>query len=133
MPYRLKHWLDLVVQVGVTVKVNENFEYIGQVTGRPLQMIIASGSPYESRFPSRGGRDQNRLHVVLPQPYFPLYRVYGYSHVTGHAYGHSGAGYGCHGGKVRGGRDGSGKNLLTKSILPALIFAIVAPAYGEEE
>ena len=51
LPYRLKHWLDLVVQVGVTVKINEQFEYIGQITGRPLQMIIASGSPYESRFP----------------------------------------------------------------------------------
>lgn len=51
VPYRLKHWIDLVVQVGVTVKVNENFEYVGQVTGRPLQMIIASGSPYENRFP----------------------------------------------------------------------------------
>lgn len=50
-PYRLKHWIDLVVQVGVTVKVNENFEYVGQVTGRPLQLIIASGSPYENRFP----------------------------------------------------------------------------------
>ncbi len=51
LPYRLKHWIDLVVQVGTTVKVNEKFEYIGQVTGRPLQMIIASGSPYEDRFP----------------------------------------------------------------------------------
>lgn len=51
MPYRLKQWIDLVVQVGATVKVNEKFEYIGQITGRPLQMIIASGSPYENRFP----------------------------------------------------------------------------------
>lgn len=51
VPYRLKHWIDLVVQVGVTVKVNEKFEYIGQVTGRPLQMIFASGSPYENHFP----------------------------------------------------------------------------------
>ena len=51
VPYRLKHWIDLVVQVGATVKVNEKFEYIGQITGRPLQMIFASSSPYENRFP----------------------------------------------------------------------------------
>jgi len=51
VPYRLKHWIDLVVQVGVTVLVNKNFEYMGQISGRPLQMIIASGSHYEDRFP----------------------------------------------------------------------------------
>ncbi|WP_321325393.1 NAD(P)H-dependent oxidoreductase [uncultured Parasphingorhabdus sp.] len=51
IPYRLKHWIDLVVQVGASVMVNEKFEYIGQITDRPLQMILASGSPYENRFP----------------------------------------------------------------------------------
>ena len=51
IPYRLKHWLDLVVQVGASVMVNEKFEYVGQITGRPLQMVLASGSLYEMRFP----------------------------------------------------------------------------------
>lgn len=51
IPYRLKHWLDLVVQVGATVLVNQKFEYVGQITGVPIQMILASGSPYEMRFP----------------------------------------------------------------------------------
>ncbi len=51
IPYRLKHWIDLVVQVGASVMVNENREYIGQITGRPLQMVLASGSLYEERFP----------------------------------------------------------------------------------
>lgn len=51
IPYTLKHWIDLVCQVGVTVLVNEKFEYVGQITGVPLQMILASGSPYEMRFP----------------------------------------------------------------------------------
>ena len=51
IPYRLKHWIDLVVQVGASVMVNEKFEYIGQITDRPLQMVLASGSPYENRFP----------------------------------------------------------------------------------
>ncbi len=51
IPYALKHWIDLVCQVGVTVLVNRKFEYVGQVTGIPLQMVLASGSPYEMRFP----------------------------------------------------------------------------------
>jgi FMN-dependent NADH-azoreductase len=51
IPYRLKHWIDLVVQVGATVLVNDKFEYIGQITDRPLQMVLSSGSPYEMRFP----------------------------------------------------------------------------------
>lgn len=51
IPYRLKHWIDLVVQVGVSVMVNKEGEYIGQITDRPLQMVLASGSPYEMRFP----------------------------------------------------------------------------------
>ncbi|AWZ01987.1 FMN-dependent NADH-azoreductase [Rhodobiaceae bacterium] len=51
IPYRLKHWIDLVVHVGATVLVNDKFEYIGQITDRPLQMVLASGSPYEMRFP----------------------------------------------------------------------------------
>ena len=51
IPYRLKHWIDLVVQVGVSVMVNEQREYVGQITGIPLQMVLASGSPYQMRFP----------------------------------------------------------------------------------
>lgn len=51
IPYRLKQWIDLVVQVGVSVMVNKDFEYVGQITDRPLQMVLASGSPYEMRFP----------------------------------------------------------------------------------
>ena len=51
IPYRLKQWIDLVVQVGVSVMVSQKFEYVGQITDRPLQMVLASGSPYEARFP----------------------------------------------------------------------------------
>lgn len=51
IPYRLKHWIDLVVQVGVSVMVNKQGEYIGQITDIPMQMVLASGSPYETRFP----------------------------------------------------------------------------------
>ena len=54
IPWRLKQWIDVVTHVGETVHVEVKDGvgvYIGQITGRPLQMILASGSPYEMRFP----------------------------------------------------------------------------------
>jgi len=51
IPYRLKHYLDLVCQPGLSFYVNEKAEYIGTITGKPIQFVLASGSPYEVRFP----------------------------------------------------------------------------------
>ncbi len=66
LPYRLKHWLDLVVQVGVTVLVNEKFEYIGQLIGRRVQIITSSGSSYEERFPlPTDGTKTDFMHPYL--------------------------------------------------------------------
>ena len=52
IPYRLKHWIDLVCQPGLTFVVNGQGEYVGLVRDRPLQLILASGSPYAPRFPN---------------------------------------------------------------------------------
>lgn len=51
IPYRLKHWIDLVCQPGLTFYVNARGEYVGLIEGRPLQLVLASGSPYAPRFP----------------------------------------------------------------------------------
>lgn len=51
IPYRLKHYLDLVCQPGLTFYVNEKAQYIGTITGKPIQFVLSSGSPYEVRFP----------------------------------------------------------------------------------
>jgi FMN-dependent NADH-azoreductase len=51
IPYRLKHYIDLVCQPGLTFYVNGKGEYVGMVRDRPLQLILASGSPYATRFP----------------------------------------------------------------------------------
>lgn len=53
MPYPLKHYLDIICQPGVTFTMNEQGEYIGLVTGKPLQLIISSGSEYPERFPQK--------------------------------------------------------------------------------
>ena len=50
IPYRLKHYLDLVCQPGLSFYVSEG-QYIGMITGKPMQFILASGSPYALRFP----------------------------------------------------------------------------------
>ena len=54
IPYRLKHYIDLVCQPGLTFYVDAQARYIGTITGRPIQFILASGSPYEVRFPLEG-------------------------------------------------------------------------------
>ena len=51
IPYRLKHYLDLVCQPGLSFYVNEKGEYIGTITGKPIQFVLASGSPYKIGFP----------------------------------------------------------------------------------
>jgi len=51
LPYKLKHYLDLVCQPGLTFYVDDKGEYVGMLSGRPLQFVLASGSPYADRFP----------------------------------------------------------------------------------
>jgi len=51
IPYRLKQYLDIVCQPGLSFYVNEQAQYIGLITDKPIQFILASGSPYAVRFP----------------------------------------------------------------------------------
>lgn len=51
IPYRLKHYLDVVVQPGLSFYVNRRGEYVGMIRDKPLQLVIASGSAYAARFP----------------------------------------------------------------------------------
>lgn len=51
IPYRLKQWLDVVVQPGLTFGVNRKGEYVGLLKNKRMQLILASGSAYQERFP----------------------------------------------------------------------------------
>ena len=51
IPFRLKQYFDIVCQPGLTFYVSAEGEYIGMITGKPIQFIMASGSPYPARFP----------------------------------------------------------------------------------
>lgn len=55
LPYRLKHYLDVIIQPGFAFYVNRQREYIGMLRDKPLQLIIASGSAYADEFPRADG------------------------------------------------------------------------------
>lgn len=46
IPYRLKQYLDIVVQPGLTFTFDPEKGYSGLITGRPLQLLLASGGEY---------------------------------------------------------------------------------------
>lgn len=51
IPYRLKQYIDVIVQPALTFYVNRQGEYKGMLKDRPIQMILSSGSEYAMRFP----------------------------------------------------------------------------------
>lgn len=51
IPYRLKQYLDVVVQPGLTFGVNRKGEYVGLLKNKKMQLLLASGSRYQPRFP----------------------------------------------------------------------------------
>lgn len=51
VPYRLKQYIDIVCQPGVSFYVNREGRYVGMIRGKPLQLILSSGSEYAARFP----------------------------------------------------------------------------------
>ncbi len=54
IPYRLKHYLDIIIQPGLTFAFDPEKGYSGLVTGKPLQLIMASGGEYPSGTPAAG-------------------------------------------------------------------------------
>lgn len=51
IPYRLKQYLDVVVQPGLTFGVNRRGEYVGLLKNKKMQLLLSSGSRYKPRFP----------------------------------------------------------------------------------
>lgn len=46
IPYRLKQYIDIVVQPGLTFSYDAKSGYSGLITGKPAQLILASGGEY---------------------------------------------------------------------------------------
>jgi FMN-dependent NADH-azoreductase len=54
IPYRLKQYLDVIIQPGYTFSFDPEKGYSGLVTGKPLQLILASGGEYPGGSPAAG-------------------------------------------------------------------------------
>ena len=46
IPYRLKHYIDIIVQPGQTFTVDESGGYKGLITGKPICVVYARGGEY---------------------------------------------------------------------------------------
>lgn len=46
IPYKLKHFIDVITQSGLTFNYSEEQGYRGLVTGKPVTLIYTSGSGY---------------------------------------------------------------------------------------
>jgi FMN-dependent NADH-azoreductase len=51
IPYRLKQYLDVIVQPSLTVAYSPETGYTGLITGRPLMLILSRGGAYQSGNP----------------------------------------------------------------------------------
>ncbi len=51
VPYRLKQYMDVIVQPSLTVAFSPATGYTGLVTGRPLMLILARGGVYQTGNP----------------------------------------------------------------------------------
>jgi FMN-dependent NADH-azoreductase len=54
IPYRLKQYIDILVQPGLTFKVNEEGNYQGLVENKSVFIVYSSGGEYKKGTPSEG-------------------------------------------------------------------------------
>ncbi len=52
MPYRLKHWFDVILQPGLTFAWTPEDGYRGLVTGRPAQLVLSRAGEYTPPAPA---------------------------------------------------------------------------------
>ena len=64
IPYRLKHWIDVVVQPSYTFSFDPEKGYSGKVTGRPLALLLARGGEYAPGTEA-GAADHQRTYLEL--------------------------------------------------------------------
>lgn len=65
IPYKLKHFIDIVTQPGLTFTVSPTDGYVGLVTGKPVTVIYARGGTYPTGSPAAA--------MDLQMPYMQLW------------------------------------------------------------
>ena len=51
LPYELKHYIDLLVQPGLSFGMNAELEHIGLLDDRPVQLVLSRSSPLPENSP----------------------------------------------------------------------------------
>ncbi|MEZ5372957.1 MAG: NAD(P)H-dependent oxidoreductase [Microthrixaceae bacterium] len=66
IPYRLKHWLDIVVQPLISFTVNDQGEHVGVIgVGKQAQLILTRSSAYDGRSPEMVDHQQSYLEYLF--------------------------------------------------------------------
>ncbi|GGC47428.1 FMN-dependent NADH-azoreductase [Chelatococcus reniformis] len=60
IPYKLKHWFDLIIQPGLTFRFDPDQGYIPLLKDRPTMVIVASGSDFVT------GMNRGRIDMATP-------------------------------------------------------------------
>lgn len=60
VPYKLKHWIDLVSQPGLTFRFEPSRGYIPLLQNRPTLIVVASGSDFAT------GMNRGRIDMATP-------------------------------------------------------------------
>ena len=51
LPYELKHYIDILVQPGLSFGVNADFEHVGLLEDRPVQLVLTRSSSFPEGSP----------------------------------------------------------------------------------
>ena len=65
IPYRLKQYIDVIVQPGLTFNYSPDTGYEGLVTGRPARLILARGGDYSTDETAAMDMQKSYLELVL--------------------------------------------------------------------
>jgi FMN-dependent NADH-azoreductase len=66
IPYKLKHWIDVVVQPGLTFSFDPDSGYNGLVTGKPAALLLSRGGDYGAGSGQEGfDRQEPYLRSIL--------------------------------------------------------------------
>ena len=65
IPYRLKQYIDVIAQPGLTFKYSPEAGYEGLITGRPARLILARGGDYATAEAAAMDMQRAYLEMIL--------------------------------------------------------------------
>ena len=65
IPYKLKHYIDVITQPGLTFSFSPDTGYQGMVTGKPVTVVYASGGDYSAAETSSMDFQRSYMQMLL--------------------------------------------------------------------